>query len=174
MSHELSHLLGLFLHTIENTLVSFYSPLTEMTTKSIHGKEESLADWLNNHSEQFMSPTISLQWVMPLLFQGRTSRVRLIIQARTPLQLPVIQRLIVRRLWEYWLHHCTYRKERQVLTHPEFLSPIEKVGGELIILPIKRGENCSGVHTKKKSKAQSVIPTRKESYFFLAHLQTPR
>ena len=113
-----------------------------------------------------MSPTISLQWAIRRLcrYSSREERaeLRLITQARTPLQPPMTQRLMIHTLWDCWLHRCTHRREKQVQTHHEFITLIEKIRCQVHHSFDKMwGIQHRGAHTKK-SQAQSFIPIQGE------------
>ena len=69
---------------------------------------------------------------------------------------------MTRKLLECWRHRCLCRRERQVVTHPEFITLRRNFGDELIILSVKCRETCTGVHTRKKVKYKAPFRDKEE------------
>ena len=105
---------------------------------AIRDQEQSLAVLPNKARLRGTSPTISLKSTTRRLrlYSPKYAQAELrLVQARTPLQPPSTRKLMVRRLWECWLHQCTHRRERQVQTHHEFITLTEKIRVKFITFP---------------------------------------
>ena len=79
------------------------------------------------------------------------------------LLLPLLNRIwTMSRYGTCWLHHCTYRREKQVQTDDKFITPAQrKLCVKFMSFPSKCRETCSCVLTQKKVESRISLRQRR-------------
>ena len=127
---------------------------------TIHDTERRLANWLSRTGLQVASPTISLKWTTTQRLPRSSSTDR--AWRRRSILLRASRLLLLNRIWTMskygtcWLHHCTYRKEKQVQTDHKFITRTEKTLCQVHLVSEQvRGDLQLRSHKKRKSSQES-------------------
>ena len=151
---SLFRLLDLLCTFLSHSKSSFLIVLRRSTTRS--------DVWPTGWAELAYScePTISLKWTTTQRLPRSSSTDR--AWRRRSILLRASRLLLLNRIWTMskygtcWLHHCTYRKEKQVQTDHKFITRTEKTLCQVHLVSEQvRGDLQLRSHKKRKSSQES-------------------
>ena len=159
-----------FPHALQSDLLPDHPPdlrccpfHTEIYPARVHRKCLS-APWLKRTLMQVKSPTISLKWTIQRSHQcSSTDRAwrRLMIQLRA-FRLSFLNRTwMMSKYGTCWLHHCTYRREKQVQTDHEFITPSDKTQCPVHLTSENVQGNLPQCSHTQESRVKRDFPTEK-------------